>query len=302
MTAEMANRRCGNGEDGFTVGLGLFFRMVKFEHTVFGLPFVFMGGVLAAEGIPAARTLIWMVLAAVGARNFAMTLNRFADRWLDLKNPRTSNRAEFQGILGSGRIFVLMVAFASLFVLSAWMLNSLAFKLSFLVVGIIVLYSYSKRFTSLSHIFLGVILGAAPAGAWVAVRGELDWVPILLFVGVTLWVAGFDVIYACLDVDFDRAENLFSLPRLLGIRWALFVSAVAHVGTTVFLFLAGHMAGLGVLYWAGLSLASAFLVWEHWVVQPSDLSRVNFSFFNINAWVSVIVSAGALADVFLAAR
>ena len=301
MTAEAARRRSGD-EGGLAASLRLFLRMVKFEHTLFGLPFVFMGGVLAAGGMPAGRTLFWMIAAAAGARNFAMSLNRFADRRLDLQNPRTRDRAEFQGLLGSGRIWVLMIAFAGLFVFSAWMLNPLAFGLSFAVVGVTVLYSYSKRFTSFSHIFLGFVLGAAPAGAWVAVRGELGWVPVLLFAGVTLWVAGFDMIYACLDVEFDRAENLFSLPRLLGIQGALIASAAAHAGTAAFLFLAGRMAGLGALYWGGLALASALLVWEHWVVRPGDLSRVNLSFFNINAWVSVIVSAGALADVFLAGR
>ncbi len=277
-------------------------RMVKFEHTIFGLPFVFMGAALAAGGMPPARVIFWIILAAVGARNFAMSLNRFADRRFDPQNPRTMDRTEFQGLLESGRIWAMMIAFAGLFVLSAWMLNPLAFALSFAVVGAIVFYSYSKRFTAFTHIFLGFLLGAAPAGAWVAVRGDLEWVPAYLFCGVTLWVAGFDMIYSCLDVRFDESENLFSFPRLLGVRGALIASAAAHVGTVVFLFLAGWGAGLGALYWLGLVAAAALLVWEHWVVRPGDLSRIDLSFFNINAWVSVIVSAGALADVFIAGR
>ena len=142
-------------------------------------------------------------------------------------------------------------------------------------------------------------MGAAPAGAWVAVRGDLTGVPVLLFAGVTLWVGGFDIIYACLDVEFDRSENLFSIPRLLGVRGGLVLSAAMHMGTVGCFYYAGVLAGLGVLYWLGLAAASGLLVWEHWVVRPGDLSRVNLSFFNINAWVSVIVSAGGIADVIL---
>ena len=167
-----------------------FLRMVKFEHTIFGLPFVLMGGVMAAGGVPSAWVLFWMVTAAVGARNFAMSLNRFADRDIDPKNPRTKDRAEFQALLHSKSILMMLAGFLALFLLSAWMLNPLAFALSFAVAAVIVLYSYSKRFTSWTHLFLGFVLGAAPAGAWVAVRGDLGFVPVLLFLGVTLWVGG----------------------------------------------------------------------------------------------------------------
>ncbi len=300
MAAEAARRGDGRG-NGAWASLRQFLRMVKFEHTIFGLPFVLMGMVLAAGGLPPGEKIFWILLAAVGARNFAMSLNRFADRDLDPKNPRTKDRSEFQGLLHSARIWVLMAAFGGLFVFSAWMLNPLAFGLSFAVAGVVIVYSYSKRFTSLSHVFLGFVLGAAPAGAWVAVRGDLGAVPTLLFVGVTLWVGGFDIIYGCLDLDFDRSENLFSAPRRLGIRGALVLSAAMHLGTVLCFSFAGWLAGLGSLYWVGLAAAAGLLVWEHWVVRPGDLSRVNLSFFNINAWVSVIVSAGALADVFLAA-
>ncbi|MBI2177260.1 MAG: UbiA family prenyltransferase [Candidatus Tectomicrobia bacterium] len=280
-------------------GLGMFLRMVKFEHTIFGLPFVLMGGVVAAGGVPPARALFWMVMAAVGARNFAMTLNRFADRDLDPKNPRTQDRAEFQGLLRSGRVWALMAAFLGLFLLSAWMLNPLAFWLSFAVAGATIFYSYSKRFTSWTHLFLGFVLGCAPAGAWVAVRGELGWVPVLFFAGVTLWVGGFDIIYACLDVEFDREEGLHSLPRRLGMGPALFLSALAHIGTVACFIAAGWMLGLKTLYWLGLAGAAGLLAWEHWIVRPGDLRRVDLSFFNLNAWVSVIVSAGAILDVFI---
>ncbi len=278
-----------------------FLRMVKFEHTIFGLPFVLMGGVMAAGGIPSAWVLFWMVMAAVGARNFAMSLNRFADRDIDPKNPRTKDRAEFQALLHSKSILAMLAGFLALFVLSAWMLNPLAFALSFAVTACIVFYSYSKRFTSWTHLFLGFVLGAAPAGAWVAVRGDLDPVAVLLFLGVTLWVGGFDLIYACLDVDFDSEEDIHSLPRLLGIKGALIVSALAHLGTMACFFAAGLAFGLGALYWVALVAAGCLLFWEHWIVRPDDLSRVDISFFNLNAWVSVVIASGAVADVLIGA-
>ncbi len=276
-----------------------FLRMVKFEHTIFGLPFVLMGGVMAAGGLPSARSLFWMVMAAAAARNFAMTLNRFADRDIDPRNPRTKDRAEFQGLLRSRRIPAMLAGFLGVFLLSAWMLNPLAFALSFAVAACIVLYSYSKRFTSWTHLFLGVVLGCAPAGAWVAVRGDLGVVSVFLFLGVALWVAGFDLIYASVDVDFDRRENLHSLPRLLGVRGALIVSALAHLGAVACFYGAGRAYGLGLAYWLALAAAGCLLFWEHWIVRPDDLSRVDVSFFNLNAWVSVVVSAGAMADVLI---
>ena len=278
-----------------------FLRMVKFEHTIFGLPFVLMGGVMAAGGVPSAWVLFWMVMAAVGARNFAMSLNRLADRDIDPKNPRTKDRDEFQALLHSKSILMMLAGFLALFILSAWMLNPLAFALSFAVAACIVFYSYSKRFTSWTHLFLGVVLGCAPAGAWVAVRGDLDAVAVLLFVGVTLWVGGFDLIYACLDVDFDSEKNIYSLPRLLGVKGALIISGVAHLGTMACFYAAGRAFGLGALYWIALAAAGCLLFWEHWIVRPDDLSRVDISFFNLNAWVSVVIASGAIADVLIGA-
>ena len=202
-------------------------------------------------------------------------------------------------LLRSGQVWFLMAAFLGLLLLSAWMLNPLAFYLSFVVAGATVFYSYSKRFTSWTHLFLGAILGCAPAGAWVAVRGDLGWAPVLLFAGVTLWVGGFDIIYACLDVAFDEEEGLHSLPKRMGVGPALALSALAHIGTVACFIAAGWMLGLKTLYWLGLAGAAGFLFWEHWIVRPGDLRRVNLSFFNLNAWVSVVVSAGAILDVFI---
>ncbi len=276
-----------------------FLRMVKFEHTIFGLPFVLMGGVMAAKGFPSTWVLFWMVMAATGARNFAMSLNRFADKNFDPKNPRTKDRAEFQELLASKSILVMLAGFLALFLLSAWMLSVLALVLSFAVVGGIFLYCYSKRFTYWTHLFLGVVLGCAPAGAWVAVREDLSLVSVFLFLGVALWVMGFDLIYACLDVDFDREEDIHSLPRLLGVRGALVASSFVHLGAMACFYLTGWAYGLGALYWLGLAAAGCLLFWEHWIVRPDDLSRVNVSFFNLNAWVSVVISSGAIVDVLL---
>ena len=278
-----------------------FLRMVRFEHTIFGIPFVLMAGVMAAGGLPSARTLFWMIMAAVGARNFAMTLNRFADRDIDPRNPRTQGRAEFQPLLRSNAVLAVMAGFLALFILSARMLNPLAFTLSFAAAACIVVYSYAKRFTSWTHLILGAALGCAPAGAWVAVRGEVSLVSVLLFAGVAVWVAGFDLIYACLDADFDEAEGLYSLPRLLGVRRSLLLAAALHIGAMAFFIAAGRAFGLGALYWLGLAAAGCLLFREHRIARPDDLSRVDLSFFNLNAWVSVVISAGAMADVLLGA-
>ncbi len=276
-------------------------RMVKFEHTIFGLPFVLMGGVMAECGIPSAWVLFWMVIAAVSARNFAMSLNRFADRDIDPRNPRTKDRAEFQALLHSKSILLMLAGFLALFIFSAWMLNPLAFVLSFAVAACIVFYSFSKRFTSWTHLFLGFVLGCAPAGAWVAVRGDLRLVAVLLFLGVTLWVGGFDLIYSCLDVDFDSEENIYSLPCLLGVKGALIVSVLAHLGMMACFLVAGVAFGSGPFYWIALVVAGCLLFWEHWIVRPDDLSRVDISFFNLNAWVSVVIAAGAITDVLIRA-
>ncbi|MFQ5895639.1 MAG: UbiA-like polyprenyltransferase [Nitrospinota bacterium] len=278
---------------------GLFLQMVKFEHTLFGLPFVLMGAFLAARGVPSLRALVWMVLAAAGARNFAMALNRYADREQDLRNPRTRDREAFRGVLWGRTIWVLMAAFLALFLFSAYQLNRLAFFLSPWVALLVVVYSYSKRFTPLCHLLLGAVLGCAPAGGWVAVRGELSWTPLVLFLGVALWVAGFDIIYSCLDLKFDAEENLHSLPRRLGPGRALKLAAWMHGGTVACLLAVAWLEGLNGLYLGAVALAGGFLLLEHILVSPQDLSRVNLSFYNLNAAVSVVVAAGAVLDLFL---
>tara|TARA_Y100000588_G_scaffold384106_1_gene474682 strand:+ start:3350 stop:4177 length:828 start_codon:yes stop_codon:yes gene_type:complete len=273
--------------------------MVKFEHTIFGLPFVLLGAVLAADGIPDLSVLFWMIVAVVGARNFAMVLNRFADRKIDFKNPRTQDRSIFLPLLNSFYVWPVMGFFLFLFFFSSWMLNNLSFYLSFLVFFVIVIYSYSKRFTSFTHLFLGFVLGSAPAGAWIAVRGELEIAPFFLFLAVLFWVAGFDLIYSCVDEEFDKQEGLFSIPVFLGIKNSLLISIFMHVLSVVFFVLAGKILEMEILYWIGLVVASFLLVWEHFIVKPNDLTKVNISFFNLNALVSVFISLGGISDVFL---
>ncbi|MBE17250.1 MAG: 4-hydroxybenzoate octaprenyltransferase [Nitrospinae bacterium] len=273
--------------------------MVKFEHTIFGLPFVLLGAVLAADGIPDLSVLFWMIMAVVGARNFAMVLNRFADRKIDFKNPRTEGRSIFLPLLNSFYVWPVMLFFSFLFFFSSWMLNNLSFYLSFLVFFVIVIYSYSKRFTSFTHLFLGFVLGSAPAGAWIAVRGELELAPFFLFLAVLLWVAGFDLIYSCVDEEFDKKEGLFSIPVFVGTKKSLFISILMHILSVVFFIITGKILGMEILYWIGLGAASFLLVWEHYIVKPDDLTKVNISFFNLNALVSVFISLGGILDVFL---
>jgi len=281
------------------LNLKKYLEMVKFEHTIFGLPFVLLGAVLAADGIPDLSVLFWMIMAVVGARNFAMVLNRFADRKIDFKNPRTEGRSIFLPLLNSFYVWPVMLFFSFLFFFSSWMLNNLSFYLSFLVFFVIVIYSYSKRFTSFTHLFLGFVLGSAPAGAWIAVRGELELAPFFLFLAVLLWVAGFDLIYSCVDEEFDKKEGLFSIPVFVGTKKSLLISILMHILSVVFFIITGTILGMEILYWIGLGVASFLLVWEHYIVKPDDLTKVNISFFNLNALVSVFISLGGILDVFL---
>lgn len=271
-------------------------RLVRFEHSVFALPFALAGAFLAAEGLPSAWALGWIVAAAIGARNFAFALNRLADKELDAKNPRTQGRTSFRYLLEGKSIWAFMAVSLGLFIAAAALLNRLTLWLSPVVVGVIVFYSYSKRWTWTGHAFLGFALACAPAGAWIAVRGDLTAVPLWLALGVTTWVAGFDVIYACLDVDFDRAEGLKSIPCRFGIKSGLWVSGALHLLTAFSFFAAGWAGNLGPPYWIAWAVGAALLALEHYLVRPGDLSRVNFSSFHLNAWFSVVMGLGAEAD------
>lgn len=268
-----------------------FIDLVKFEHTVFALPFAYVGCLMGAHGHPTAVQVWWVTVAMVGARTAGMTLNRLVDRFIDARNPRTRDRA-----LPAGRFspwtarFIAAVSMAML-ILAASRLNPLALRMSPFAIGLLLLYSYLKRITALSHFGLGLVLACAPAGGWIAVRGTLDAVPCLVAAAVMLWVAGFDVLYACLDVDFDRAEGLYSIPVRYGIERALSLARLMHVGTVLLLTVAGMALGLGAPYFTGMGVVAVLLGYEHTLVSPRDLSRMDQAFFTMNGWVSVTLLA-----------
>lgn len=271
--------------------------MIKFEHSVFALPFALTGAMLAARGLPSARQLLWLVVAMVGARSAAMTFNRIADRKLDAQNPRTKMRALPAGHLSLRFAAGFTVASCAVLGLAAWELNPLAFELSPLVLAILLLYSYTKRFTLFSHVVLGGCLGLSPVAAWIALRGDLGAGVVVLGLAVTLWVAGFDIIYACQDIDFDRATGLKSFPERFGIASALFASGALHVMMLVLLIATARMERLGWIAGAGLAAVAALLAYEHALVKPSDLSRINAAFFTINGYISVLFFVTWAADI-----
>lgn len=267
--------------------LVLTLQMIKFEHTIFALPFAFLGAILAQRGLPGGETCLWIVGAMVGARSAAMAFNRLVDRRQDRLNPRTAGRELPRGLLKPGFVTGFILASAGLFFCSAWMLNPLALLLSPPALAVILIYSYTKRFTSLSHLFLGLSLAIAPVGGWVAVRGDLSADPFFLAAAVLLWVAGFDIIYSCQDVDFDRRMGLHSIPGRVGVAAALKISALLHAGMAAILGYAFFFFGLGLVSWAGLVLVTAVLIYEHRIVSSSDLSRINAAFFTANGVISL---------------
>jgi 4-hydroxybenzoate polyprenyltransferase len=271
--------------------------MIKIEHTLFALPFALLGALLAARGwlphgLPTARQLVWIALAMVGARSAAMAFNRIADREIDAANPRTRERAIPAGQLSVRFAWAFTAASAALFLLASAMLNRLTLLLSPVALLSVLAYSYTKRFTSLSHLVLGWCLAIAPTGAWIAVRGAFDSpVPVLLSAVVLLWTAGFDVLYACQDFDFDRRAGLHSIPARLGVRRALWVSRLLHAGAFAALVALHLWTRLGLLAVVGVALTGALLVYQHRLVRADDLSRLDAAFFTTNAFVSVVLLA-----------
>jgi 4-hydroxybenzoate polyprenyltransferase len=263
--------------------------MIKIEHTLFALPFAFMGMLLAAGGWPPWRTVGWIAVAMVGARSAAMGWNRLVDRRIDGANPRTSGRALPAGRVGAGFVAGFVVASAALLVVAAWRLNPLALRLSPVALAILFFYSYTKRFTWASHLVLGLSLAGAPLGAWIAVRGDVGAVPLLLAGAVLLWVAGFDVLYALQDRDFDRGAGLHSIPARFGVRAALAASALLHAGMLALLAWLPSLypRGLGAAYWVGWAGCVALVAYQHWVVRPDDLSRLDAAFFHANGALSL---------------
>jgi 4-hydroxybenzoate polyprenyltransferase len=277
-----------------TSAVAVFMAMIKFEHTVFALPFAYIGMLLAAGGWPGWWTFIWVTVAMVAARTVAMSFNRFADREIDALNPRTAERALPQGHLSSWA--TLVASGLSLVVLAgaAWLLNPICLYLLPAAALFLIGYSYTKRFTWLSHWLLGATDGIAVSGAWLAVRGTLDGLAFLLWFAVAVWIAGFDLIYACQDVEFDRRQGLCSVPAQFGVAAALRWARISHGLMIIALGWAGVWAGLGWPYWACLVAVTVLLIYEHTLVSPRDLSRVNVAFFNMNGYISIITLVGVI--------
>ena len=271
--------------------------MIRFSHTLFALPFAILSAVLAAGGWPPAATLGKILLAMVGARSAAMAHNRLADRELDAANPRTATRALPAGTLSIDYVRAFLAVSVGIFLLAAASLNRLALLLSPVALAILFFYSYTKRFTSLSHLLLGLCLAIAPVGAWIAVRGELEVLPILLGLAVLFWTAGFDVIYSLQDEDHDRRVGLHSLPARFGARAALAISAIFHAVMVALLVAVWRTAGGGALFAAGIAATAAALVYQHAIVRPGNLSRVNSAFFTANGFVSLVLALCGIADV-----
>jgi 4-hydroxybenzoate polyprenyltransferase len=273
--------------------------MIKWEHSIFALPFALCGAMLAAGGFPSLHQLLWIVVAMVAARSAAMAFNRWADAAIDAANPRTSTRALPAGELTPRFVVTFVIVSSAIFVLAASQLNRLSLMLSPVALSVLLLYSYTKRVTRWSHLVLGFALGIAPAAAWIAVRGSLDPRILLLTAAVTFWVAGFDVLYACQDCDFDRQSGLHSIPRYTGIRSALWIARAFHlvlVGLLVALLIEFWMGKLAV---CGVLLIILLLLYEHSLVQADDLSKLNAAFFTMNGVISVVFFLFVAGDLLL---
>jgi 4-hydroxybenzoate polyprenyltransferase len=269
--------------------------MIKFEHSVFALPFALTGALLAArathqppKGWPTLRQLVWIIVAMVSARSAAMTVNRIVDLRYDRENPRTKQRALATGALSLQFAWLFTLAAVALFFVAAWQLNPLALKLAPVAIAVLFFYSFTKRFTNWSHIFLGFALGISPAAAWIAVTGGLDLRMLILCAAVTFWVGGFDVLYACQDIDYDQRAGLYSVPKRFGIANALLIARVMHIGVVALFSWLAYGFGLPWPAWAGIAVVATLLAYEHSLVKPGDLSKLDAAFFAVNGYISLL--------------
>jgi 4-hydroxybenzoate polyprenyltransferase len=278
--------------------------MIKFEHSVFALPFALTGALLAAratrQGWPSLRQILWIIVAMVAARSAAMTINRIVDLRYDRENPRTKQRALATGALSVSFAWIFTLAAVSLFFVAAWQLNPLALKLAPLAILILFFYSFTKRFTNWSHLFLGFALGISPAAAWIAITGGLDPRMLILSAAVTLWVGGFDVLYACQDIDYDRSAGLYSVPKRFGIANALWIARAMHIGVVALLSWLAASFALPWPAWLGIVVVSSLLAYEHSLVKANDLSELDAAFFTMNGYISMsfLLFWGAAAAVW----
>lgn len=280
-----------------------FFELIKFEHTVFALPFAYLGMLLAAGGWPTWHQFIWITIAMASARTLAMAANRIADRLIDARNPRTAQRPLVTGAIPLKTAWGGSILAALVLALAAWQLGPLPLRLLPGAYLFLLGYSFTKRFSWLSHFFLGFTDGLAPVGAWAAIRGSLftasDLPAWILLAVVTLWIGGFDLIYACQDVQYDRRDGLKSIPALFGVGFALRLSTICHLVTIVLLAVLGLLLSLGWPYWIGLLVVVALLIWEHSLVKPDDLSRIDVAFFNINSYISLTLFISILIALYI---
>jgi 4-hydroxybenzoate polyprenyltransferase len=268
--------------------------MIRFEHSVFALPFALTGALLAARathqppsGWPTLRQLVWIIVAMVAARSAAMTINRIADLRYDRENPRTAQRALVTGALSVSFAWIFTLIAVAVFLLAAWQLNPLALELAPVAIAVLFFYSFTKRFTNWSHLFLGFALGISPAAAWIAITGALDWRMLILCAAVTLWVGGFDVLYACQDIEYDRRAGLYSVPKRFGISNALLIARAMHAGVVGLLIWLAASFALPWPAWVGVAVVAALLAYEHSLVKPNDLSKLDAAFFTMNGYISM---------------
>jgi 4-hydroxybenzoate polyprenyltransferase len=280
--------------------IAVFLEMIKFPHTLFALPFALTGALLAARGIPSAAQLFWIVMAMVGARTAAMALNRLIDAGIDAGNPRTAARAIPAGLISRGSVAGYIVLSLALLLYAAYRLNPLCLKLAPVAVFFLLLYSYCKRFTALAHIVLGICLAAAPIGAWIAIRGAIELPPLLLGAAVLFWVAGFDILYALQDLEFDKKAGLHSIPVRLGVRGSLLLARIFSAVTILFLLWLTLLLQLGIPFRCGIVAAALLLCYEHWLVRDGDLAKLDLAFFTMNGYVSVIILVATIAEIVIA--
>jgi len=297
--AEILNYSEPGEKQGLFKKIAIIFELIKFSHTIFSLPFVIMSAFLAAGGVPSIRKLIIIVLAVTMARSCAMAFNRLVDTRFDEQNERTAYRVTHQKLVGQPFMWVFAIGSALLFVLFAGMLNKLSLMLSPIALVLVFGYSYTKRFTDASHFVLGAALGLAPIGAWIGIRGESGVPAFIIGIAVLLWTAGFDIIYSCQDYEHDKRMGLFSVPKRFGIKSALKISTGLHILMVVFLFLLFRYTALSYIYLAGVCVVMALLIYEHSLVKPTDLTKINVAFFNINGVISIGLTVMTIIDIFV---
>jgi 4-hydroxybenzoate polyprenyltransferase len=277
----------------------IYAEMIKFEHSIFALPFAYFGAFLSQMRVPMLKDLLWITIAMVGARSFAMSLNRIIDKEIDRLNPRTSNRALPKGTLSIKNAFIFTLISLVIFLLAVYQLAPICRYLWPLVVLPFVIYPYTKRFTYLSHFLLGICLGLAPIGAWIAINNSLSLEPILIGFAVSFWVAGFDIFYAIQDIEFDRRYGLQSIPARFGVEKSLIITKILHFLSIIFFISVGIRLNLGIFYFTGVLISSIVLTYENMIIKPNDLSRLNIAFFNLNGIVSIVMFIFVVLEITL---